>query len=243
MIRIEASGKTIEEATEAAVAKAGVDRERLTIEVVAVPQKKGLFGLKMTEAVVAVMYEEIVEAPAVESRAKEILSEMLSKMGVDCEIEETVTDREILFNIVGDGVGVVIGRRGETLDALQYLLSLCINKGSEEYIKVTLDAENYREKREKTLQRLAKKLAAKVVESKRSVTLEAMNPNERRIIHSTLQDYKGVTTTSIGSEPNRRVVISSTEQKRGPRPQRGGRGRYPKERPQAQAAVAETTEE
>ena len=83
---------------------------------------------------------------------------MLSKMGVDCEIEETVTDREIFFNIVGDGVGVVIGRRGETLDALQYLLSLCINKGSEEYIKVTLDAENYREKREKTLQRLAKKL-------------------------------------------------------------------------------------
>lgn len=229
MIRVEATGKTIEEATQAAVLKSGVDRERLTIEVVAVPQKKGIFGRKSTDAVVAVMYEEEVSKTSADT-AKDVLLEMLSKMGVTCDVEVTQNERELLLNIVGENVGVVIGRRGETLDALQYLLSLCINKGKEDYIKVTLDAENYREKREKTLERLAKKLASKVVESKRSVTLEAMNPNERRIIHSTLQDFKGVTTTSIGSEPNRRVVISSTEQRRGPRPQKGGRGRYPKER-------------
>jgi len=184
------------------------------------------------------------EVAAGEDMSFDFIKTVVADIGLAAEVElYACEDGTRRITIVGEDASALIGHHGDTLDALQYLLSLCINKGSEEYIKVTLDAENYREKREKTLQRLAKKLAAKVVESKRSVTLEAMNPNERRIIHSTLQDYKGVTTTSIGSEPNRRVVISSTEQKRGPRPQRGGRGRYPKERPQAQAAVAETTEE
>ncbi|MBR2742380.1 MAG: protein jag [Clostridia bacterium] len=271
MIRVEASGKTIEEATEAAVLKAGVDRDLLTIEVVSVPKKTGFFGLKMSDAVVAVMYEEEkpeekkeeikevkkeikkekpaafpetrkerpreekkAESPAepvsgeTAEKAKQVLLEMLSKMGVTCDIEVTENGRELILNIVGDDVGTVIGRRGETLDALQYLLSLCVNKGKEEYIKITLDAENYREKRERTLEKLANKLAAKVVENKRSVTLEAMNPNERRIIHAALQDYKGVTTTSIGSEPNRRVVISSTEYRRPPRQSRGRRGYRPR---------------
>ena len=266
MIRVEASGKTIEEATEAAVLKAGVDRDLLTIEVVAVPKKTGFLGLKMSDAVVAVMYEE--EKPEEEKviikeeikeeinasvkteenkkaeketkakeepvsgetaeRAKKILSEMLVKMGVECEINAVSAERELILNIEGEGVGAVIGRRGETLDALQYLLSLCVNKGESEYVKITLDAENYREKREKTLEKLANKLAAKVVENKRSVTLEAMNPNERRIIHAALQDYKGVTTTSIGSEPNRRVVISSTEYKRPVRSSRSRKGYRPR---------------
>ncbi len=263
MIRVEASGRTIEEATEAAVLKAGVDRDLLTIEVVAVPKKTGFLGLKMSDAVVAVMYEEEkpeektedikkeeakpekaagsfrekpvkTEEPSepvsdeTAEKAKEILSEMLEKMGVDCRINAVPGDRELILNIEGEGVGAVIGRRGETLDALQYLLSLCVNKGESDYVKITLDAENYREKREKTLEKLANKLAAKVVENKRSVTLEAMNPNERRIIHAALQDYKGVTTTSIGSEPNRRVVISSTEYKRPPRSSRPRRGYRPR---------------
>ena len=224
MIRIEATGKTIEEATEAAVAKANVDRDKLTIEVLEVPTKKGLFGRKATDAKVVVMYEE---SPY--ESAKETLAQLLSKMGVTAEIEVTQGERELLFNIVGSDVGVVIGRRGETLDALQYLLSLCVNKGKDEYCKITLDAENYRDKREKTLQRLAKKLAAKVVESKRSVTLESMNPNERRIIHAALQDFKGVATTSIGVEPNRRVVISTRQDQRrtGDKyPPRGAKPRY-----------------
>ena len=103
---------------------------------------------------------------------------------------------------------LVIGRRGETLDALQYLTGLVVNKGREDYYRITLDTENYRQKREEALVKLANKLAAKAVKYRRNVSLEPMNPYERRIIHSALQSYDGVTTYSTGSEPNRKVIIA-----------------------------------
>jgi len=106
-----------------------------------------------------------------------------------------------------ENIGIVIGRRGETLDALQYLLGLVVNKSSEKFKRITLDVGNYREKREETLVKLAKRLADKVYKTRKSMTLEPMNPYERRIIHATLQNYKGVETYSVGDEPNRKVVI------------------------------------
>ena len=110
-------------------------------------------------------------------------------------------------NLSGKGMGVVIGRRGETLDAIQHLTNYAVNHGSDKRVRVHVDAENYRLKREQSLQHLAKKVAGKVVKYRRSVTLEPMNAYERHVIHATLQDMDRITTYSVGTEPNRRVVI------------------------------------
>lgn len=118
------------------------------------------------------------------------------------------------MTLTGDGLGVLIGRRGETLDALQYLSGLVANRMEGEYFRITIDSGNYREKRERTLELLAKKLSSQVLKNGRSMTLEPMNPYERRIIHATVQNIDGVSSSSIGEEPNRRVVISSANSRR-----------------------------
>ena len=132
-------------------------------------------------------------------------------MGLD-QVQIDVTETENCANITlsGDGLGVLIGRRGETLDALQYLAGLVANRLEGDYYRIVVDSGNYREKREKTLENLAKKLSSQVIRTGRSVTLEPMNPYERRVIHATIQGIDGVTSSSIGEEPSRRVVISST---------------------------------
>jgi spoIIIJ-associated protein len=132
---------------------------------------------------------------------------MLSSMGIEASLKAVLNENGLYIEISGDNMGQIIGYRGETLDAMQYLTSLVANKGKEDYLRVTLDTENYRAKREQTLIRLGKRLADKALKSGRRVSLEPMNPYERRIIHSSLQDIKGVTTVSEGEEPNRRVVI------------------------------------
>ena len=119
-----------------------------------------------------------------------------------------MTEGNVLVNIHGDTLGILIGRRGETLDALQYLTSLNVNHGQEEYTRVTLDTENYRSKREEALKRLANRMANRAVKTGRKVVMEPMNPYERRILHSALQQNTAVTTHSEGDEPNRHVVIS-----------------------------------
>ena len=145
-------------------------------------------------------------------------------------VNTSVTDNVISFKLEGDVSGAAIGRRGETLDALQYLTGLAANRVEGDYVRIVLDSGNYRDKRRATLEQLAKKLANSVIRSGRSTTLEPMNPYERRIIHSTVADIEGVTSSSIGDEPNRCVVISSTN----PRPQRSfdghqrGAGRGPR---------------
>jgi spoIIIJ-associated protein len=126
----------------------------------------------------------------------------------DISMEDDIMKIEI-NNISSSDMGILIGKRGNTLDSIQYLLSLAINKDRENYLKVLLDAEGYRAKREETLKRLAKKMAEKAKYSKRPVKLEPMNPYERRIIHSALQEFDGVSTYSEGNEPYRRVVIVS----------------------------------
>lgn len=130
-------------------------------------------------------------------------------MGTEAEIEIVPRDgKGVTVNLSGPNMGAVIGRRGETLDAIQHLTNYVVNRGSDKHMQISVDAESYRAKREESLVRLAEKMAAKVIKYKRSMALEPMNSYERHIIHAALQDYEGVTTSSTGSEPNRRVVVS-----------------------------------
>lgn len=148
------------------------------------------------------------EALAKELPAGIFLSELLEKMGVEARVFAANTDNGLRLQIDSDSMGLLIGRRGETLDALQYLVSLHVNRTSSEYQRITLDTEGYRSRREETLCRLARKTASQVRSTGRPVAMEPMNPYERRILHSALQDFRGVTTHSEGEEPNRRVVIT-----------------------------------
>ncbi|MBE0600680.1 MAG: protein jag [Firmicutes bacterium] len=141
--------------------------------------------------------------------AQEFLVHVTKLMNLEVSVEAGVDDEgNVRVNIHGDTLGILIGRRGETLDALQYLTSLNVNHGKDEYTRVTLDTENYRAKREEALKRLANRMANRAVKTGRKVVLEPMNPYERRILHSALQQNDAVTTHSEGDEPNRHIVIS-----------------------------------
>ena len=140
---------------------------------------------------------------------EDFLKGLLQHMGVEADME--ISPREgggLNVNLSGSGIGAVIGRRGETLDAIQHLTNYAVNRGNDKRSHINVDAENYRAKREESLVRLAEKMAAKAIKYKRSMALEPMNSYERHIIHTALQDYEGVTTSSTGSEPNRRVVVN-----------------------------------
>ncbi len=151
-----------------------------------------------------------------EGKAQQFLQTLTALMGVGVSVAVSRDEEgNVLVNMQGDTLGILIGRRGETLDALQYLSSLLVNKGSEQYIRVTLDTENYRAKREEALTRLANRMANRAVKTGRKVVLEPMNPYERRILHSALQLNEAVTTHSEGEEPNRHVVITLKNEKNG----------------------------
>ena len=158
--------------------------------------------------------EPVVPAPQAdpaspEGKAQQFLQTLTVLMGVNVSVAVSRDEEgNVLANMQGDTLGILIGRRGETLDALQYLTSLLVNKGSEQYIRVTLDTENYRAKREEALTRLANRMANRAIKTGRKVVLEPMNPYERRILHSALQSNESVTTHSEGEEPNRHVVIT-----------------------------------
>ena len=145
-----------------------------------------------------------------EQLATDFITGLLEKMGVEGEVKTLpqVECDQLRLEISGPDMGPIIGRRGDTLDAIQYLGSLVLNNGLDEHVRLSVNTENYREKRAESLERLARKMAMKVVKSHRSMTLEPMNPYERRIIHAALQDFNGVTTYSTGTEPGRRVVIA-----------------------------------
>ncbi len=291
-----ATGKTVEEAIEAAYEKAGVDREYVTVEIIERPKKK-FFGLKTVPATAKAVIDEDywnkmfgvkekkAEAPKKKKETKEqkpkaekpvqeqpkkqepkqekpkkeqkpqqpkkqepkkevksaeakieeaskeevkvLAPEVLERKGSDAanyikevltalgypEAEVTYTQKDgmIVLQLSGDEMGAVVGRRGDNLDAMQYLASLVANKSEGSYVRVVLDIDDYRSKREASLRAYARKTAANAVRSGRSITLEPMNPYERRIVHSTVQTVSGATSKSIGSEPNRRVVISPIE--------------------------------
>lgn len=152
--------------------------------------------------------EEVGNLSPVENHiALDFLKEVTEQMGLIVDVTAKANEDSVLLNIQGKDSGTIIGKRGQTLDAIQYLTSLVVNKDQDNYIKVVVDAENYRSKREKTLEKLANRLADKVVKTKRSVRLEPMNPYERKVIHATLQSNPRVTTRSEGQDPYRRVII------------------------------------
>ena len=200
---VEKSAKTIEEAVSLALEELEAKEENVYIEVLD-EGTKGIFGLignKMAKVRVS-----LKESSA--ERAMNFLYDVFEKMNIKAEIESVEDDESLLLNVKGKDIGIIIGRRGETLDSLQYLTSLVVNKEEQYYKRVVVDIENYRQKREDTLVKLADRLAEKVVRYKKSVTLEPMNPYERRIIHSTLQNHRYVETYSVGDEPNRKVIIA-----------------------------------
>ncbi len=151
-----------------------------------------------------------VDAREVEEAAKKFLGEVFDAMEMEVIVDARYDDAEKALDVDmrGEEIGILIGKRGQTLDSLQYLVSLVVNRGQADYIRVKLDTENYRQRRKETLENLAKNIAYKVKRTKRPVSLEPMNPYERRIIHSALQNDRYVTTHSEGEEPFRRVVVS-----------------------------------
>ena len=199
---IEKSAKNVQEALKLALAELNLTEEEVEYEVIE-EGSKGIFGIGAKDAVIRV-------TPIInfEARAYNFLTDVFVGMGLRVDINITFNDKRMDINLSGDNMGIVIGKRGDTLDALEHLVSLCVNRGDGEYIRVSLDTENYREKRKATLINLAENLAHSVVKNKRKVTLEPMSSNERRIIHSTLQNNKYVDTYSVGDEPNRKVVIA-----------------------------------
>lgn len=203
MKSVEATGKTVDEAIESALLEMELSREDVDYQVVE-EGSKGLFGIFGSRPAKV----RVTEKDTPVRRAKEFLSQLLEKMGVKADIIIKEDDNRLNIGLEGKYMGVVIGHRGETLDALQYLTSLVVNKGTEKYKRVIIDTENYRRKREETLVKLAKRLAVKAKKTGRSVVLEPMNPYERRILHSTLQNHPYVQTHSEGEDPNRRVVIT-----------------------------------
>lgn len=211
MIIIEKKGKTIDEAVNAALVELNAAKEDVEIEVLN-EGKRGILGILSEDAHVRVKMEE---NPM--KKAQNYVNSIMDNFGIDVETKASYEDETVNVEIIGDSeeVGKIIGRRGDTLDALQYLTSLVVNKGEENYIRVTIDTENYRGKREETLIKLAKRMAGVVSRSRKSVTLEPMNPNERRIIHSALQEYKNVTTYSTGKDPNRCIVIATKKKEYG----------------------------
>ncbi len=199
---IEKKAKTVEEATKLALAEIGAQKNEVEIEVVE-EGSKGFLGLGGKDAVVKVTYN-----PDSEKRAKDFLNKIFEITKEDVTVESEIDGEILKINLSGPDMGIVIGKRGETLDALQHLTSLVVNRGDKSFLKVSLDAENYREKRNVALEELAGKLANKVMRTGRNQTLEPMNAYERRIIHSALQNHETVTTYSIGQGVNRKVVIA-----------------------------------
>ncbi len=200
---IETTGKTVEEAIEAGLKELKKDKEQVKVEVIEAPNKGflGIIGSKLAKVKLTV-----VENP--EEDAKSFLRDVFNTMGIDAQIAARLEGNSLNISLEGPNMGVIIGRRGQTLDSLQYLVSLVVNKSREDYLKVFVDTENYREKREETLIRLANKMAKKAKKIGKTVVLEPMNPYERRIIHASLQNNPFVQTYSEGDEPYRKVVIT-----------------------------------
>ena len=201
---VEFSAKTVDDAITEACQKLTVTSDKLEYEVIE-EGSSGFLGIGAKPAVIKARIKN-----SVADQAKEFLKEVFDAMNivVVIDVKYDEENRNIDIELSGDEMGVLIGKRGQTLDSLQYLVSLVVNKDEDEYIRVKVDTEDYRKRRKETLENLAKNIAYKVKRTKRPVSLEPMNPYERRIIHSALQNDKYVTTHSEGEEPFRRVVVT-----------------------------------
>lgn len=202
----EFTGKTVSDALTNATVALGVTSSEIKYEVVE-EGSSGFLGIGSKDAVIKVVISTEEDPKQV---AKEFLDGVFEAMQLEVNIsmEFNEADETLLIDLAGPEMGVLIGKRGQTLDSLQYLTNLAVNRSSEKYTRVKIDTEDYRRRRKETLENLAKNMASKVKRTKKSVSLEAMNPYERRIIHSALQNDNNVTTHSEGEEPYRYVVIT-----------------------------------
>lgn len=200
---VEKKGKTIDEAIKAALDELNCDIDDVTVEVLEEPSK-GLLGLVKKPALVRVTLRE---KPEKEICA--VVEEVLRLMQLDCKVEGAELENDaVRINLSGKDMGLVIGHKGETLDSLQFIIGLMINKKRENKIRVVIDVENYRKKREESLEALALRLSEKVKQTRKQIVMRPMSSQERRIIHTVLQGDPHVTTYSMGDEPNRKVVIA-----------------------------------
>ena len=202
MQSIEMSAKTKDEAVAAALAELGASIDEVEIEVLE-EGAKGFLGFGNKDAKV-----KVTLMPNPVRRAEDFLNGLFELAKEEVTVDVTKNDETLNVEFSGPDMGIIIGKRGETLDAIQHLTSLVVNRGDDEFIKVSCDTENYRAKRNEALESLAHKLARKVAKTRRNTTLEPMNAYERRIIHASLQDDKYVTTYSVGQGVNRKVVIA-----------------------------------
>lgn len=204
---VEVSAKTVSDAITEACQKFSVTSDKLEYEVVQ-EGSTGFLGINAKPAIIKAKIKE--EEKTLDLKAKDFLSDVFKSMNLAVVIDAKYDDVENTLDIdlSGDEMGVLIGKRGQTLDSLQYLVSLVVNKDVDDYIRVKVDTENYRQRRKETLENLAKNISYKVKRTRRPVTLEPMNPYERRIIHSALQNDRYVTTHSEGDEPYRKVVVT-----------------------------------
>lgn len=203
----EFTGKTVEDAVMEAAIKLETTSDRMEYEVLE-KGSNGFLGIGSKPA--RIRARKVMETA---ERAEKFLMDVLEAMDLKATVsmEENKEERTLDIDLAGDDMGVLIGKRGQTLDSLQYLVSLVVNKGEDDYIRVKVDTENYRQRRKDTLENLAKNIASKVRRTGKPVTLEPMNPYERRVIHSALQNDRYVETHSEGEEPFRKVVVSLKE--------------------------------
>ena len=212
------SAKTVNDAITQAALALGVSSEQLEIEVID-EGSNGFLGIGSRPAVIQAKKKFSLEGTAVD-----FLKDVFRTMNMEVEIDVVydADEKTMDIDLKGDDMGILIGKRGQTLDSLQYLTSLVVNKYTEDYIRVKLDIENYRERRKETLETLARNIAYKEKRIRRPVSLEPMNPYERRIIHSALQNDRYVVTRSEGEEPFRHVVVSLKREQRNDRYEKGG---------------------
>lgn len=201
---LEITGKTVDEALTDALIQLGATSENIEYEVLE-KETSGFLFIKSKPAKIRVRLKQTVQ-----NTAKSFLDKVFKAMDITAKVEVVYDEEQssVDINVIGDDMGILIGKRGQTLDSLQYLVSLILYKESEKYLKVKLDTENYRERRKETLENLGRNIASKVKRTRKPVSLEPMNPYERRIIHSALQNDKFVETHSEGDEPYRKVVIT-----------------------------------
>lgn len=205
---LEFTAKTVDEALTEALIKLETTSDQIEYEVIE-KESSGLLGLFSKPAKIRVCKKQ-----SVEDVVMDFLTKLFENMNIDVEILMDYEEEESVINIElkGADMGLLIGKRGQTLDSIQYLTSLVANKNREKYVKIKLDTENYRERRKETIENLAKNIASKVKKTRKPAYLEPMNPYERRIIHSTLQNDKYVETYSEGEEPYRKVVVNITKE-------------------------------
>jgi len=204
---IEVQGRTEDEAIEIALEQLGMSRDDVSVEIVE-QARTGFLGLKNNPAIVKVQYE------AKEERAEQVdtfLIGLFERMDIDVTLDIKEEEGSIGVILTGKDPGALIGRRGETLDAIQHLTNYVVNRSVSGRVRINLDAENYRQRRNEALENLASKTASKVMKYRRNMTLDPMNAYERHVIHSALQEHEHVSTYSVGSEPNRRVVVAYGE--------------------------------